>query len=48
MKTKKLIKKALKTPELFSSGELMYFNLWLSQKKEKKSAKISKGKRENS
>jgi hypothetical protein len=48
MKTKKLIKKAFKTPGLFSPGELMYFNLWLSQKKEKKSAKISKGKRENS
>ena len=48
MKTKKLIKKAFKTPELFSPGELMYFSLWLSQKKEKKSAKISKGKRENS
>jgi hypothetical protein len=48
MKTKKLIKKALKTPELFSPGELMYFNLWLSQKKERKSAKINKGKRENS
>jgi hypothetical protein len=48
MKTKKLIKKAFENPELFSYGELMYFNLWLSQKKEKKSAKISKGKRENS
>jgi hypothetical protein len=48
MKTKKLIKKAFKKPELFSSGELMYFDLWLSQKKKKKSAKISKGKRENS
>lgn len=48
MKTKKLIKKAFKNPELFSPGELMYFNLWLSQKKDKKSAKISKGKREDS
>ena len=48
MKTKKLIKKAFENPELFSFGELMYFNLWLSQKKQKKSAKISKGKRENS
>jgi hypothetical protein len=48
MKTKKLIKKAFENPELFSPGELMYFNLWLSQKKDKKSAKISKGKRENS
>ena len=48
MKTKKLIKKALENPKLFSTGELMYFNLWFSQKKDKKSAKISKGKRENS
>jgi hypothetical protein len=48
MKTKKLIKKAFESPELFSSGELMYFNLWLSEKKKKKSAKISKDERENS
>ena len=48
MKTKKLIKKAFESPELFSYGELMYFNLWLSERKKKKSAKISKGKRENS
>ena len=48
MKTKKLIKKALENPVLFSTGELMYFNLWFSQKKDKKSAKISKGKREDS
>jgi hypothetical protein len=48
MKTKKLIKKAFENPELFSAGELMYFDLLLSQKKEKKSAKINKGKREDS
>ena len=48
MKTKKLIKKAFENPELFSTGELMYFDLLLSQKKRKKSAKISKGKKENS
>jgi hypothetical protein len=48
MKTKKLIKKAFENPELFSSGELLYFNLWLSEKKKQKSAKINKGKRENS
>jgi len=48
MKTKKLIKKAFENPELFNPGELMYFNLWLSQKKAKKSAKINKGKREDS
>jgi hypothetical protein len=48
MKTKKLIKKAFENPELFSYGELMYFNLWLFKKKEKKSAKINKDKRENS
>jgi hypothetical protein len=48
MKTKKLIKKVFENPELFSSGELMYFNLWLSEKKKKKSAKINKDERENS
>ena len=39
MKTAKLAKKALKQPELYSEGELMYFNLWLSERKKRKERK---------
>lgn len=41
MKKKKLVKQALQHPELFSSGELAYFQRWLSEKKQKKAAKIN-------
>jgi hypothetical protein len=44
MKTKKLVKKALKHPELYSSADLVFFNKWLQQKKQAKAAKISKDK----
>ncbi len=43
MKTKKLIKQALKHPELYTPAELTFFGRWLQKKKEdKKTAKIKK------
>ena len=33
MKKKKLVKQALKNPELFTEGELVYFRKWLELKK---------------
>ena len=45
MKKKKLVKNALKHPELYTSGELAYFERWLKQRKLNKAAKI-KGKQE--
>jgi len=45
MKTKKLIKQALKHPELYTPSELTFFGQWLFNKKqEKKAAKIKKHK----
>lgn len=39
-KKKKLVKKALKHPELYTQAELQYFKLWMScRKKHKKVAK---------
>jgi len=38
MKKKKLVKNALKNPELYSSAEIAYFNMWLKFKKDKKKA----------
>lgn len=38
-KKKKLVKKALKKPELYTQAELQYFRLWLSNKKKQKEAK---------
>ena len=38
-KKKKLVKKALKHPELYTSAELQYFRLWLANKKKHKEAK---------
>lgn len=48
MKKKKLVKEALQHPELFSPGELAYFNRWLLERKQKKTAKIIKGKEADS
>jgi len=48
MKTKKLVKNALKHPELYSSAEFIFFNKWLRLKKQAKTAKINKDKGENS
>ena len=39
MKTAKLVKKALKQPELYSEGELMYFRLWMNERKKRKEKK---------
>ena len=41
-KKKKLVKIALKHPELYTQGELAYFRLWLALKRAKK-----KNKKEN-
>lgn len=38
-KKKKLIKKALKKPDLYTPAELQYFRLWLANKKKQKEAK---------
>jgi hypothetical protein len=45
MKTKTLVKDALKHPERWSWAELIFFKKWLEQRKAKKEAK-KKGKRE--
>lgn len=37
-KKKKLVKKALKKPELYTQAELQYFRIWLANKKRKKEA----------
>ena len=39
MKTKKLVKNALKHPDKHTPAELQYFKLWLAQKKRQKAAK---------
>jgi hypothetical protein len=44
MKTKKLIKNALKHPEQFSWGELVFFKKWLEQRKSNKDKKKEKDK----
>lgn len=36
MKKHKLAKKALEHPELFTPGELAYFEMWLRSRKERK------------
>lgn len=38
-KKKKLVKDALKHPELHTQADLKFFELWLAHKKEKKEAK---------
>lgn len=38
-KKKKLVKKALKNPELHSPAELQYFKLWLAKRKQHKKEK---------
>jgi hypothetical protein len=38
MKTKKLVKDALKHPELFAPAELAYFERWLRARKDRKEA----------
>ena len=36
---KKLVKNALKHPEMYAPAELSFFQLWLKKRKEKKAAK---------
>jgi hypothetical protein len=48
MKTKKLVKRALRHPELYSPAELLFFNKWLHLKRQAKTAKINKDKKANS
>lgn len=38
-KRTKLVKKALKNPELYTPAEVQYFRLWLANKKKHKEAK---------
>jgi hypothetical protein len=47
-KKSKLVKNALKTPWLYTFGELSYFRLWLEQRKKRKLAKIQKENTEDS
>lgn len=42
MKTKKLVKEALKKPWLYSLGDIEFFKHWLAQRKARKAAKIQK------
>jgi hypothetical protein len=42
MKNKKIVKNALKHPELFSEGELTFFKLWLQERKQRKLRKKKK------
>jgi uncharacterized membrane protein YebE (DUF533 family) len=49
MKKKKLVKKALKNPHLFSQAELAYFDRWIWYRKQrKKAAKIEESTKANS
>jgi hypothetical protein len=48
MKTKKLIKKAIKKPGLYTPGELAFFHAWLKHRKERKAARMLEAKGENS
>ena len=44
MKTKKLVKNALKNPSYWTEGDLAFFKLWLASKKKAKPAKIKTSK----
>lgn len=49
MKKKKLVKRALKHPELYTPADLAFFDRWLwLRKQRKKAAKIELSKKENS
>jgi hypothetical protein len=48
MKKKKLVKRALKTPGLYTPAEIAYFQSWLRLRKEhKKAAKINLNNKED-
>ena len=38
-KEKKLVKKALKHPKMYSKADLQYFKMWLSNRKKNKKTK---------
>lgn len=38
-KSKKLVKRALKRPELFTEGDLAYFRIWKELQKQEKTSK---------
>jgi hypothetical protein len=44
MKTKKLVKNALKNPSHWTEGDLVFFKRWLDSKKKVKPAKIKTSK----
>ena len=44
MKRKKLVKQALKEPQFYTEGDLIFFKHWLILKKKAKTAKINKRK----
>ncbi len=46
IKRKKLVKLALKQPNLFTEGDIAYFKHWLFNRKKAKTAKINKRKEE--
>ena len=46
MKTKKLVKQALKQTKLFTPEDRLYFKKWLVLKKKSKTAKVNKRKEE--
>lgn len=41
-KAKKLVKRALKKPWLYTAAEIIFFQRWLKKRKERKAAKIQK------
>jgi hypothetical protein len=47
-KKKKLIKKAIKKPGLYTSGELAFFQVWLKHRKERKAARMLEAQEKNS
>ena len=48
MKRSKLAQRALKHPELFSSAELSYFELWLKARQERKAREKQEKEKRNS
>jgi len=47
-KKRKLIKKAIKKPGLYTPGELAFFHAWLKHRKERKAARMLEAKEKNS
>ena len=47
-KKKKLVKKAIKKPGLYTPGELAFFQVWLKHRKERKAARMLEAQENNS